>query len=258
MGHIDCVVFDIGNVLIRWDPCNLYRRMGYADSRTAAILAETRLLEVNHRMLDAGAPCKATITDLAARFPEHAAFIRAFDARWSEMLDGHIEASVELLEDLKRAGLPVYALSNFNREKFELARTVFPFLDGFDDLIISGDVGVVKPDAEIFELLIRRRKLDPRRVVFVDDSLANIATARQLGFVTIHFTEHRVDLRGELVRLGVGQARQLPRPTGDAESAVGGGVGVSPQHPIALSTCGSPASAEATPAPRVPAGRSPA
>jgi 2-haloacid dehalogenase len=209
-------------------------------------------------MLDAGAPCTATIADLAARFPEHAAFIRAFDARWSEMLDGHIEASVELLADLKRAGLPVYAVSNFNREKFELARVLFPFLDGFDELIISGDVGMVKPDAEIFELLIRRRKLDPRRAVFIDDSQANIATARQFGFVTIHFAEHQVDLRGELVRLGLGQARQLPPPTGDAESAIAGGARCLAQGAIALSTCGSPVSTEVTPAPKVPPGRSPA
>jgi HAD superfamily hydrolase (TIGR01509 family) len=203
VSEIDCVVFDIGNVLIRWDPRNLYRRMGYADATTSLIMSETGLLELNHRALDAGAPFAATIAELAVRFPQHAPFIRAFDTRWSEMLAGAIAPSVEILDNLKRSGFPVHAISNFSREKFDVTRNLFPFLNRFDELIVSGDIGMVKPDAEIFDLLIQRRKLDPRRTVFIDDSAPNIATARQLGFVTIHFSEDRTDLRAELVGLGL-------------------------------------------------------
>jgi 2-haloacid dehalogenase len=201
--QIDCVVFDIGNVLVRWDPRNLYRRMGYPDAETTSILAEIGLLEVNHRVLDAGGAFYPTLKDLVARFPQHADFIRAFDARWIELLGGAIDASVAVMQALKRKGVPTHAISNYNREKFDLARTLFPFLDDFDELVLSGDVGLVKPDAAIFDLLIRRRNLDVCRTVFIDDSADNVVTADRLGFATIYFNESTTDLRAELLRLGL-------------------------------------------------------
>jgi FMN phosphatase YigB (HAD superfamily) len=201
--EIDCVVFDIGNVLVRWDPRNLYRRLGYADPETASILAEVGLLEINHRILDAGGPFAATLEALVERFPHHAQFIRAFDTRWVELLGGPIDDSVAIFKRLKQAGIPVHAISNYSREKFDITRSLFPFLNAFDELVLSGDVGLVKPDLAIFELLIDRRSLDVRRTVFVDDSLANVAAAAKLGFATIHFGETRTDLRAELLRLGV-------------------------------------------------------
>jgi len=200
---VDCVVFDIGNVLIRWDPRNLYRRMGYADATTMSILEETGLLRINHRVLDAGGPFAATVENLAGRFPQHREFIGAFHTRWAELLDGAIGPNVEIMQRLKRSGLPTHAISNYSREKFDITRTLFPFLDEFDELVLSGDVGLVKPDAEIFELLVRRRSLNPARTVFIDDSAANVATAQQLGFTTIHFNEATTDLGAELVRLGL-------------------------------------------------------
>jgi HAD superfamily hydrolase (TIGR01509 family) len=203
--QINCVVFDIGNVLIRWDPRNLYRRMGYADATTASILSEIGLLEINHRVLDAGGPFGATLDRLATRFSQHAEFIRAFDTRWVELLGGAIDTSIALMQALKRIGLPVHAISNYNRRKFDIARTLFPILNEFDELLLSGDVGLVKPDAAIFELLIRRCDLDVSRTVFIDDSAANVATADRLGLATIHFNESTTDLRAELVRLGLRQ-----------------------------------------------------
>jgi len=200
---INCVVFDIGNVLVRWDPRNLYRGMGYSDSETAAILTETGLLEINHRALDAGKPFPATLQLLVERFPRHAEFIRAFDNRWVESLGGAIPCSVAIFQRLKQAGVPVYALSNYNRQKFDIACELFPFLMTFDELVLSGDVGLVKPDAEIFELLIGRCGLDVGRTVFIDDSIANVATAARLGFATIHFNEKTTDLGVELLRLGL-------------------------------------------------------
>ena len=203
MRQIDCVVFDIGNVLVRWDPRNLYRRMGYSDAETTSILAEIGLLEINHRVLDAGGAFHPTLEALVARFPEHAGFIRAFDTRWIELLGGAIGASLEIMKALKRKRVPIHAISNYNREKFDIARTLFPFLNDFDDLIISGDVGLVKPDPEIFQILIRRRSLDVCRTVFIDDSADNVATADRLGFATIHFNEKTTDLHAELMRLGL-------------------------------------------------------
>jgi 2-haloacid dehalogenase len=200
---INCVVFDIGNVLVRWDPCNLYRCMGYLDSETAAILTEIGLLEINHRVLDAGGPFPATLELLVERFPRHAEFIRAFDSRWVETLGGIIPSSVAILHRLKQAGVPVHALSNYNRQKFDIARELFPFLMTFDELVLSGDVGLVKPDAAIFEHLISRCGLDVGRTAFIDDTMANVATAGRLGFATIHFNEKTTDLGAELLRLGL-------------------------------------------------------
>jgi len=200
---INCVVFDIGNVLVRWDPRNLYRGMGYSDPETAAILTEIGLLEINHRVLDAGKPFPATLQLLVERFPRHAEFIRAFDIRWVESLGGAIPGSVAIFQRLKQAGVPVYALSNYNRQKFDIACELFPFLMTFDELVLSGDVGLVKPDAEIFELLIGRCGLDVGRTAFIDDAIANVATAARLGFATIHFNEKTTDLGVELLRLGL-------------------------------------------------------
>jgi 2-haloacid dehalogenase len=182
--QIDCVVFDVGNVLVRWDPRNLYRRMGHSDVETASILAEIGLLQINHRALDAGEPFTATLEVLIKRFPRRAIFIRAFDERWVELLGGASPATVAILKALKEAGVPVHAISNYNREKFDIARGLYPFLDAFDELILSGDVRMVKPDPEIFKLLIRRRDLDVRRTVFIDDSADNVAIADRLGFAT--------------------------------------------------------------------------
>jgi 2-haloacid dehalogenase len=203
MANIDCVVFDIGNVLIRWDPRNLYRRMGFSDAETALIMAETGLPELNHRLLDAGAPFAETIASLASRFPKHAEFILAFDRRWPEMLDGAIDPNVAVMRSLKATGTPVHAISNFSRAKFDIARGMYPFLDEFDELLISGDVGLTKPDPPIFELLVARRNLVPMRTVLIDDSAPNIETARRLGFATIRFMEHETDLERELQRMGV-------------------------------------------------------
>jgi 2-haloacid dehalogenase len=210
--QIDCVVFDIGNVLVRWDPRNLYRRMGYPDAETTSIFAEIGLLEINHRVLDAGGAFAATLEPLVERFPQHAEFIRAFDTRWLELLGGAIDPTVVIFQRLKQAGVPVHAISNYNREKFDIARALFPFLNAFDELVLSGDVGLVKPDSEIFELLIRRRDLDVGRTVFIDDSINNVVTADQLGFATIHFNEATTDLRADLLRLGLREEAISDKP----------------------------------------------
>ncbi|HHK74201.1 MAG TPA: HAD family phosphatase [Rhizobiales bacterium] len=198
LGRIEAVVFDIGNVLISWDPCNLYRKMGFADSRTRQILEETALLEVNHRQLDAGAPYRESLEELASQYPQHRDFILAFDTRWTEMLDGAIAPSVAALAKLKAEGVPVYGLSNFSLEKFELARRIFPFLESFDELVISGAIKMVKPDREIFDYLIARCRLDPARSLFIDDNQENISAARELGFDAILFVQGKTDLAHEL------------------------------------------------------------
>lgn len=201
---IDTVIFDIGNVLIRWDMRNLYRRMFADGAAIDRFLAETRLPEVNHRQLDAGAATFAETSEaLAKKFPAYRDALLAFDSRWTDCLDGVIDANVAVLRDLKQAGTPTCAITNFSAEKFEIACRLFPFLTTFDETVVSGAVKLIKPEPEIFRLLLDRRRLDPARTVFIDDSAANIATAKALGLATVHFTEGEVDLRHALQRLGV-------------------------------------------------------
>jgi 2-haloacid dehalogenase len=202
MSRIDSVIFDVGNVLIRWDPRNLYRRMGFADSDSDRIIAETGLLEMNTD-LDRGRPFAEGIAELAVRHPAHRPFIEAWHARWPEMLGGPIEPNVALLADLKAAGVPVYAITNFARETFDIARSRYPFLDSFDDIVVSADVRLVKPDPEIFAVLLRRNRLDPRRSAYIDDSADNIATADRLGLATIHVSDEGVPVRVRLRELGL-------------------------------------------------------
>ena len=194
-----CVVFDVGNVLVRWDPFNLYRQMGYSEGEMQAIMADIGLPELNHRKLDAGAEFGPVIAQLASSFPEHKDFILAFHERWSDMLGGAIEANVAVLRDLKAKGVPVYGLSNFNREKFDIARAKFSFLDEFDGLVVSGDIGLVKPDREIYDYLIDKCGLDATQSLFIDDSAANIEAAKVLGFKTVWYREGEVDLAAEIV-----------------------------------------------------------
>ena len=127
--------------------------------------------------------------------------IRAFDERWSEMVPGEITGTVELLRDVRARRIPDYAITNFSREKFPVARARFPFLDGFRLAIVSGDEGLVKPDAAIYELFLRRAGLSADACVFVDDSLANVEGARAVGMHAIHFRDP-VALRAELRALG--------------------------------------------------------
>jgi 2-haloacid dehalogenase len=191
---VNTVVFDIGNVLIRWDVHNLYRRMFAHDAAIKQFLDETGLIERNHEF-DRGEHFADGLADLTERFPHHAAPLAAFDARWHDCLNGAVDANVALLRECRAAGVPVHAITNFNQHKFRYAQQLFPFLTEFDEIVVSGDERLIKPDPAIFHVLLQRRGLDARDCLFIDDSAANIATAQDLGFKTVHFIEGRTDAR---------------------------------------------------------------
>jgi 2-haloacid dehalogenase len=148
--------------------------------------------------LDRGRPFAEGVAELAERHPEHAAAIAAYHERWPEMLAGDVPGSVEVLADLRAAGVPLYALTNWSAETFALTRERFEFLDWFDGLLVSGEERVTKPDPAIFQLLLDRFGLDPGATVFVDDAEANVAAARELGIDAVRFTGPE-QLRRELV-----------------------------------------------------------
>jgi 2-haloacid dehalogenase len=200
---LDCVIFDIGDVLIRWDPKHLYRKMFDSESAIDAFMAETDLMTVNLEC-DAGRPFDDMVSELSAAHVHYAEYIAAFHHRWPETLDGFIPPTVKLLADLKASGMPVYAISNFSREKFDIACGMFPFLTSFDDIVVSADVKLVKPDPAIYEILLRRRDIEPSRAIFIDDRADNIAAACALGLHGHHFAEARAEgLLEELKGFGI-------------------------------------------------------
>ena len=203
------VVFDLGGVLIDWDPRYLYRKLLADEAAVEEFLATVCTPEWNAE-LDRGRPFAEGVAELVERHPEHAAAIAAYHERWPEMVAGDIPGTVEVLAELRAAGVPLYALTNWSAETFAITRGRFEFLEWFDGLLVSGEERVTKPDPAIFQLLLDRSGLDPTATVFVDDSEANVAAARRLGFDAIRFTGHE-ELRRELVA-----RRLLPRsaPTG--------------------------------------------
>jgi 2-haloacid dehalogenase len=194
------VVFDLGGVLIDWDPRHLYRRLFDDPEEMELFLAEVTTAEWNAQQ-DAGRPWVEAVELLAAEYPERRELIEVFHRRWPEMLAGEIPGSVSVLAELRATDVRLVALSNWSAEMFPVARARFDFLSWFEGIVISGDVGVNKPDRQIFEHLIQQFEIDPATAVFIDDSPANIEAARALGFRVIQFTDAR-GLRRELVRLG--------------------------------------------------------
>lgn len=196
------VVFDFGGVLMDWDPRYLYRRY-FGDDREAmeGFFTEVGFAEWN-RLFDAGRPFAEGITELARRFPARRELIRAYDERWEETLAGPIRPTVAILGDLRRAGHKLYALSNWSAEKFGLVRSKHEFFSWFDEIVISGEVGLIKPDRRIFEALLARIGRAASECLFVDDAESNIAAAQDMGFRTIHFRSPD-QLRMELTRSGL-------------------------------------------------------
>jgi len=194
------VVFDIGNVLLRWDPRFLYERIFDDRSRMESFLAEICTPAWNIE-LDRGGRFDEAVAALSAQHPQFEAEIRAFDERWLEMIPHAIEENVAVLEALKAAGRPVYAITNFSAEKFIVARENFSFLDSFDGVVVSAHERLLKPDAAIYEVFFSRYGLRARDCIFIDDSAANIETAIALGMQAVHFVEG-VDVAARLRQYG--------------------------------------------------------
>jgi 2-haloacid dehalogenase len=182
------VVFDLGNVLIRWDPRLLYRKLMADEARIDWFLANICTAQWN-LVQDAGRPFSLAVTELSAQYPEHADLIRVFDTRWHETLGGAIEGSVAILRELDAVGTPLYAITNWNDEKFRETRPQHEFLALFRDIVVSGEERLVKPDPAIFRLLLERQNLRAEECFFIDDSLANIETARAVGMTAHHFVD---------------------------------------------------------------------
>src|SRR5215472_1928851 len=198
---IKAVVFDIGGVLLDWDPRHLYRKL-IADPVELADFLDRVCTPRWHLAHDLGADTEESCRDLAAAHPELAHLIMAWSRRSEEMIAGQIDAGVAVLADVKAAGLSCLALSNMEADKFALREVRYPFFAHLDGCVISGIEGVAKPDRSIFEILLARYDLEPAATVFVDDTAANVKVARDLGLMAVRYTTAR-QLRDDLHDLGI-------------------------------------------------------
>ena len=196
------VVFDLGGVLIDWDPRNLYVKF-FGDDREGMerFLGEVCTPDWNTAQ-DAGRTIAEAVAGLTARFPEQAALIEAYYARWTEMLNGSIDGSVDILRELRDQGTPLYALTNFSAETFPVAQRIYDYLAWFRGIVVSGHEGLIKPDPRIYRLLLERYELTAENVIYIDDVERNAQAANDLGMTGLHFTGPD-GLRDDLTRLGV-------------------------------------------------------
>ena len=198
--EIDAVVFDLGGVLIDWNPRHLYRRLFSDTDEMEAFLAGICTSDW-HRAHDLGADIKESCERLARLHPGYRDMIMAWAERGEEMAAGQFDQAVAVLAELKATGQRCYALSNMEREVFPIRHARFPFMQWFDGYVISGIEGVAKPDRRIFEILLERYGLEPRATVFVDDSKQNVEAAGAVGINAVHYTSAQ-RLRQELRTFG--------------------------------------------------------
>lgn len=194
------VVFDLGGVLFDWDPRHLYRTLFDDEPAMERFLVEVVSHAWNVKQ-DAGRPFAEAIAEAKAEHPDHAAMIDVYFDRWPEMLRGAIDGSVALLRELHGANVPLYALTNWSSETFTHARA-YPFMDLFRGIVVSAEVGLVKPDPAIFAHLLETIGATAGDCVFIDDAPVNVEAARALGFVAVRF-ESPEKLRAELAGLGL-------------------------------------------------------
>jgi len=185
---ITTIIFDLGNVLIDWNPYLLYRKLFSNDDEIKHFLDTVCTMHWNEEQ-DAGRSVKVGTDLLVAQFPEYEANIRAYYERWEEMLGGAIPGAVEIFRQLKDSGkYKLYALTNWSTETFPIALKHYDFLSWFDGIVVSGAEGMRKPAPEFYQLLLDRYNVQADECLFIDDNYRNILAAREMGIRSVHFT----------------------------------------------------------------------
>jgi 2-haloacid dehalogenase len=202
MPGVKGVVFDLGGVVIDWNPMYLYRKVFDGDETKAAnFLATICTLEWNGEQ-DAGRNLIQATAAQVAKYPEWEREIRAYYGRWIEMIGGEVPGTADLMAELKAAGLHLFALSNWHCETFARIRHTFKQLDLFEHIVLSGEYGLIKPDKRLFEVGLRCYGMKAADLVFVDDNAANVEAAAEVGLPALLFTGAD-KLRRDLIELGV-------------------------------------------------------
>jgi FMN phosphatase YigB (HAD superfamily) len=195
------VLWDVGNVIVRWDPRTLYSKIFSDPAERDAFLAEVCTMQW-HTLHDAGRTFDDGVAELTSKFPRHAAPIAAWRDRWWEMFSGVIPETSEAIVAMDARGIAQYGLTNMSYETAPGTFAMAPAMERFGGIVISGLEGVIKPDPAIWRIAIRRFGLEPETTLFVDDSETNIAAARALGFA-VHRFEDPAALRPALQAHGL-------------------------------------------------------
>lgn len=196
------IIFDLGGVLVNWDPRHLYGRFfNNDDAAMEQFLTEIDFHAWNLEQ-DRGRSFADGVAELSAQFPQYADLIHAYDLHWEDSITGQIDGTVELLQALKAAGYTVGLLSNISTEKYEVLRRKYRFFDHFDSQLISADVKLLKPDPRIYALLLEQIKQAAEDCIFIDDSAVNVAGADRVGLNAIQFQSPH-QLKRELQQRGV-------------------------------------------------------
>lgn len=202
MSQISTVVFDLGGVLIDWNPEYVYRKIFSTEEEVKWFLKNICTGDWNEEQ-DAGRSLEEGTNILIRKFPEHEANIRAFYDRWEEMLGGPIHGTVDIFREImQQPSLKTFALTNWSAETFPIALGKYDFLHWFNGRLVSGEERTRKPFLDFYQTLISKFEIDPRKSVFVDDNARNLVPAKVLGFETIRF-ESPEQFRNELTALGV-------------------------------------------------------
>jgi 2-haloacid dehalogenase len=199
--QVSAVVFDLGGVLLDWDPRHLYRKL-FSDEAAMERFLNDLCTPAWHEPHDRGVPAAESCAQLALRNPEFADLIWAWSERSEEMVAGAISESVEILKDILGAGMACFALTNMEAETYPLRLERFPFLDWFEGTVVSGQEGVSKPDPEIFIRMIDRFNLTTSATLMIDDNEDNLLTASSLGMLTVQFHSPS-ELRRSLETVGI-------------------------------------------------------
>lgn len=196
-------VFDFGGVVVQWSMRALLVEFFDDDAGLDHFLTHV-LTPADNVRCDLGAPIAGVVGEIVERHPEHRVPLEAWRDRWIETIPGEIPGTAELIADLRAAGHPVLGLSNFSAETFPSCRAKYPIFEEFDDIVLSGEHGIGKPQPEIYHLLCERNRIGPSDAVFFDDSPGNVAGAHAIGMGAHLFTtaeQARLDLRSDGFRV---------------------------------------------------------
>ena len=197
-GNINAIIFDLGGVLIDWNPEYMFNKIFDDEEKKRYFLENICTSDWNEEQ-DAGRPIKQATEELVAQHPEWKEYIEAYYGRWEEMLGGPIHGTVEIFRELKeKDAYKTYALTNWSGELFPIALQKYDFLHWFDGRVVSGDEKMRKPFPEFYELILQRYSLAPEKTLFIDDNLRNIRAAEDMGIVSVHFQSPE-QLRDELI-----------------------------------------------------------
>ncbi|MBL7865677.1 MAG: HAD family phosphatase [Cyclobacteriaceae bacterium] len=198
----ETIVFDLGGVLIDWNPRYLYRKIFDTEEKVSWFLQHVCTPEWNEKQ-DGGRTFAEANRELITRFPEYAQAINAWYARWPETIGGPIQGTVNILSKLhQEKEHRLYALTNWSAETFPWAKDHFDFLGWFEGIVVSGDEKMLKPDVAFYQVLLSRYKVIPSKSLFIDDNILNVEGAKAAGMDAIHFTSHQ-QLKEDLRRKGV-------------------------------------------------------